>query len=143
MPPLAARPAGSTPITSTPEARYEFFSRQLSLMRCVASPRLACLGGGASSARAAEHIARAIAVHATASLEPLPKKPMDDFPHVPPSMGDSPVTTPADRLGALRPTFFSTDRVPGCPDIVNGRLTNGANFCIVVDCVHASWVVVA
>src|SRR6185369_14197145 len=79
---LAARPDGSTPTTSTPEARYAFFSRHVSVMRDVATPRLAAFFGGASSsARAAEHsVASAIAASATARLEPLPSMSMDDNP---------------------------------------------------------------
>src|SRR5262252_934772 len=113
MPPFAARPAGATPTTSTPEERYEFFSRHVSLRRMVASPSLTpCLGGPSSLARAAEHnVASATAVRATASLEPLPKMSMDDFPHVSAIHGRiSPVTTRAGRSGAIAacPTVFST-----------------------------------
>src|SRR5262245_47958454 len=82
IPLFAARPDGSTPTTNTPEARYAFFSRHVSVMRDVASPRLAAFFGGASSsARSAEHsVASAVAASTTANLERLPSMSMDDNP---------------------------------------------------------------
>src|SRR6516225_8784714 len=101
-------------------------------MRCVARPSLApCLGGPASSACAAQtSVASAIAASAMTLLVPLPNMSMDDFPLVPPSMADSPVTTRAGRSGAKRPVtkLFNTARVPGCSDVVNRRVHERVKF---------------